>query len=58
MLNNGGSVLDPRIETEKGGDSVTTAGVIDTEDSGTPKSSGSYLPVSAAIPVNQAAFCR
>jgi len=45
------------LKTEKGGDSVNTAGVIDTEDFRKHRSPrGSYLPGFGSFPVNQAAF--
>lgn len=57
MLNQGGTVWILGIKTEKEGDAVNTAGVIDTEASGSTEVLGGLLyPVTAKIPVNQAAF--
>jgi Pectate lyase superfamily protein len=57
MLNNGGKVWILGLKTEKGGDTVNTAGVIDTESSGSTEVLGGLVyPVTATIPVNQATF--
>jgi len=57
MLNSGGAVWILGLKTEKGGDSVNTAGIIDTELSGSTEVLGGLVyPVTATIPVNQAAF--
>ena len=56
MLNNGGTVWILGLKTEKGGDSINTAGVIDTESSGSTEVLGGLVYPVTTIPVNQAAF--
>src|SRR5882757_9694159 len=56
MLNAGGTVWILGLKTEKGGDTVNTAGIIDTESSGSTEVLGGLVYPVTTVPVNQVAF--
>lgn len=57
ILNNGGTLWILGLKTERGSDSTHVAGIIDTESGGSTELLGGLVyTVTAAIPVNQAAF--
>jgi hypothetical protein len=57
FFNKGGNLWILGVKTERGGDGTNIAGIIDTENGGSTELLGGLIyPVSAQIPVNEAAF--